>query len=104
MRRNCIIIDDERLAREKIKHYLSRLDGLSLKGEYATAEAFLDEWSRESGLLLFVDINLPDLNGLDLASMVSGQNQVIFYNSLFRICFGRIQFGCHRLYSKALRF
>ena len=78
MRKNCVIIDDERLAREKIKYYLTKVDGLVLTGEYATAESFLHKCSNESNLLLFVDINLPDLNGLELARMVHGKNQVIF--------------------------
>lgn len=78
MTRNCIIVEDEKLAREKIALYLSNLPEMELKGEYATAHSFLEDWKQGEDLLLFLDINLPDLNGLELAAMMKQNNQVIF--------------------------
>jgi len=78
MTRNCIVVDDEKLAREKITLYLSNLLEMELKGEYATAHSFLQDWKLGEDLLLFLDINLPDLNGLELAAMMKQNNQVIF--------------------------
>ena len=78
MTRPCIIVDDEKLAREKIELYLSNIDTLDLIGSFSTAEAFLENWGKRENLILFLDINLPNLNGLELASMVNQGNQIIF--------------------------
>lgn len=74
----CVIIDDEKLARQKIALYIDQIDGLQLKGSYATAEAFLADWQQADNLLLFLDIQLPFLSGLELATMIRQGNQVIF--------------------------
>ena len=58
--------------------FLNNVNTLALKGSYSTAEAFLEKWKQEENLLIFLDINLPYLNGLELASMVNQGNQIIF--------------------------
>ncbi len=76
--RPCVIIDDEKLAREKIELYLENIEGLELVASYPTAELFLSERSKHDRALIFLDINLPGLTGLELAAMVTPRQQFIF--------------------------
>lgn len=78
MSRSCIIVDDEKLAREKIALYLSNMEDFVLRGSYATAESFLTNWQPVDHTLIFLDIHLPGLNGLELAPMIQKGNQIIF--------------------------
>ena len=87
MTRSCIIIDDEKLAREKIALYLGQVEGLNLKGAYATGTDFLQNWKLPKNLLIFLDINLPDLNGLELAQIVNPGNQIIFTTAYSEFAF-----------------
>lgn len=62
---NCLIIDDEPLAHKVIKNHCSKLPFLSIVKEcYSAFEAisFLNENTTD---LIFLDINMPELKGLD---------------------------------------
>lgn len=78
MNRPCIIVEDEKLAREKIALYLDNIEGVFLAGSYATAESFLTNWQSVNHALLFLDIQLPGLTGLELAAMIQEGHQIIF--------------------------
>ncbi len=61
----CIIIDDEPLARKVLREYIEDIDFLSLVGEAENplrARALLDEQGAD---VLFLDINMPRLSGLE---------------------------------------
>ncbi len=74
----CIIIDDEPLARELIKSYVAQNPSLSLSGSYASAaEAIMTIKSGEIDLI-FLDINMPMLNGIDFAALVPPSTRIIF--------------------------
>lgn len=78
MKRSCIIVDDEKLAREKITLYLEHTGQAIIRGSYATGQSFLRDWKHTQHQLIFLDINLPDLNGLELATIIQKGNQIIF--------------------------
>ncbi len=62
---NCIIIEDERPAIEILEHYISRVEFLKLKGAYQDAVQSMPMVSAGSIDLIFVDINLPIMSGID---------------------------------------
>ncbi len=74
----CITIDDEPLALKQISNYVEKTPFLQLVASCCSAlDAF--ELLREQPVdLLFVDINMPDLNGLDFVRSLSSRPMVIF--------------------------
>lgn len=74
----CIAIDDEPLALRQIKSYIERTPSLELVAacrNSAEAEAALNEMDVD---LIFVDINMPDRNGLDLVRGLTSPPMIIF--------------------------
>lgn len=74
----CVTIDDEPLALKQLNKYVSQVSFLELAGSFTNsieAAAFV---SSESVDLIFVDINMPDLNGLDFVRSLVGQKMVVF--------------------------
>ena len=62
---NCIIIDDEPLARECISNYVAEVDFLKLVGTGNNPLDLLELLERHSPDLIFLDIQMPVMNGID---------------------------------------
>lgn len=78
MKLRCIAIDDEPPALLLMKEYISRIPSLQLEQVFEDAvkgQAFLQEQGTD---LLFVDINMPDLSGLELVRSLTKPPMVIF--------------------------
>lgn len=60
----CLAIDDEPLALAQLSEYISRVPFLSLVKSCHDAFEAMDVLAREEIDLIFVDISMPDLNGL----------------------------------------
>ena len=74
----CIAIDDEPLALEQITSYIKRTPGMMLVQACQSAEQARE--AAESGEIdaMFVDINMPDLNGLDFVRSLAAPPLVVF--------------------------
>ena len=74
----CIIIDDEPLARELLKAYVDKTPSLSLIGSFeSAAEAFKTVMDGRADVI-FLDINMPMLNGIDFAAIVPSTTRILF--------------------------
>lgn len=74
----CLVVDDEPLAARLIAGYVERTDFLSLAGVASDAEEAL-ALVNEGGIdLLFLDIRMPRLTGLDLARLLPEGVGVVF--------------------------
>jgi DNA-binding LytR/AlgR family response regulator len=75
---NCIAIDDEPLALHLIKEYASKINFLNLQQTFTdTDEA--KAWLQENEVdLLFLDIQMPDINGIQFYKSLEKKPQVIF--------------------------
>ncbi len=60
----CIVIEDEIPAQKVLKNYISKLDNLELIGTYQSALKANSILKNEKVDLVFMDINLPDISGL----------------------------------------
>jgi len=75
---NCIIIDDEPLARKGLKEYIVDVDFLHLAGEFDNPLKASDIISRGEVHLLFLDIQMPKITGLDFFKTLKQPPPVIF--------------------------
>ena len=74
----CIAIDDEPLALDLMRKYISEMPSLELLRTFDDAIAGA-QFLRENVVdLLFIDINMPDLSGLELVSQLQSRPMVIF--------------------------
>ena len=74
----CIIIDDEPLAVKLMESYVAKTPFLELKGSFTSGgQAF--EFIQDNPVdLLFCDIQMPGLNGMDLSKMLPEDTRIIF--------------------------
>ncbi|MEP2279948.1 LytTR family DNA-binding domain-containing protein [Maribacter sp.] len=75
---NCIVVDDEELARSLLVSYISKLDFLHLVGEAENPLEALQLMKEHSVDLLFLDIQMPEIKGTDFAKMVNANTKIIF--------------------------
>ena len=66
MSNRVIIVDDEPPARERLARMLAEVGGLTIVGEAADGAAALELLTSQRPDIAFVDINMPELNGLDM--------------------------------------
>ena len=74
----CIAIDDEPMALEVIERYCLKCDLLDLKALFREPVKAAEYLSREKIDLVFLDINMPDLTGLQLLQTLSPRPMIIF--------------------------
>lgn len=75
---NCIIVEDEPLAAEVLQDYISQVSFLTLKGVCTDALYAMEMLQKEKIDLMFLDIHLPKLKGLDFLKTLSHPPKVIF--------------------------
>lgn len=74
----CLIIDDEPLAREVLESYTADLPSLKLVASCSDAVEALNWLNEEPIDLLFLDINMPKLSGINFYKSLSKKPKVIF--------------------------
>lgn len=75
---NCIIIDDEPLARKGLKEYILDTGFLKLAGEFENPLGAVDLMGRGEVQLLFLDIQMPRITGLEFIKSMATPPPVIF--------------------------
>ena len=84
MKLDCAIIDDEPLAAELLASYARRIPELNLVGVYESAVTAMGELRIKPVDILFLDIQMPELNGLELARLLPSKTKVIFTTAFDR--------------------
>ena len=75
---NCIAIDDEPKALDVIERYCWKSDLVDLKGTFREPVKAIEFLNREKIDLVFLDINMPDINGMQLIATLAVKPMVIF--------------------------
>lgn len=75
---SCIAIDDEPLALKQLVSYIKKLPYLDLKASFSSAIKAIDFLQNKHIELMFVDINMPDLSGLEFVKSLTDAPKVIF--------------------------
>lgn len=74
----CIAIDDEPLALRQISAYIAKIPYLELAATFNNAIEAQQRLASERVDLIFVDINMPDLNGVDFVRALTDRPMVVF--------------------------
>lgn len=75
---NCAIIDDEPLAAGLLKSYVEKTPFLQLIGAYGSALEAMKELREHPAQLLFLDIQMPELSGIEFAKILPSETKIIF--------------------------
>lgn len=75
---NCIAIDDEPLALKQMVNYVEKTPYLHLLGQFESALKAITFLQENEVDLMFVDINMPDLSGMDFVKSLKNPPKVIF--------------------------
>jgi DNA-binding LytR/AlgR family response regulator len=74
---SCYIIDDEYLAQEILEEYIAKVPFLELKGTFISPLEAAAQMDKDKPDLLFLDINMPDLDGLSFIPMLNPKPMII---------------------------
>ncbi len=74
---NCVIIDDEPLAREGLANYVREVDFLNLSGICENPLELLPLIDRQVADLIFLDIQMPKMNGIDFLKILQKPPMVV---------------------------
>jgi len=75
---NCIIVDDEPLAREELQALLGEVSNIEIKAKFSTALKALDFIKENDVDLIFLDIEMPLMNGLEFAMQIPEKTLIVF--------------------------
>ncbi|MCE4066374.1 LytR/AlgR family response regulator transcription factor [Chryseobacterium gleum] len=75
---NCIIVDDEPLARSEMRSLISEISGIDILGEFSSAPSALEFLKDNEVDLIFLDIEMPMVTGLEFAEMLPKKSLIIF--------------------------
>jgi DNA-binding LytR/AlgR family response regulator len=79
MNLNCVLIDDEPLALELLQSYVEKTPFLRLAGKFSSAVEAMQTLPQLGEVhVMFLDIQMPGLNGLEFSRMVPATTRIIF--------------------------
>lgn len=74
----CLVVDDEPLARDVIENFISRIDNLDLVAKCSSAHEAFNVLHKEQIDLIFLDIQMPEITGIEFLKDLSPAPTVIF--------------------------
>ncbi|HBF89344.1 MAG TPA: DNA-binding response regulator [Bacteroidales bacterium] len=78
---NCIIIDDDKLSRKLIEEFVHRTEELNLIDSFPSAVDAINALRKEEVHLIFLDIEMPEMSGMEFLKSLNYQPQVIIISS-----------------------
>ena len=100
----CIIIDDEPLAVRLLESFVTKTSGLKLLGSYTDSVEAINAVREQRPQLLFLDIQMPDLNGMELAHMLPEGTKVIFTTAFKEYAYESYEVRSHESQLKHNRY
>jgi two-component system, LytTR family, response regulator len=74
----CVVIDDEPMALDVLEEYIEKIPFLEMKRTYRSSINALEDIQNEQIDLIFLDINMPDLSGIQFLNSLTYQPMIIF--------------------------
>jgi DNA-binding LytR/AlgR family response regulator len=79
---NCIIIDDDKLSRRILEEFIKKTEGLVLKYSFSDAVEAINVLKNEDDVhLIFLDIEMPEMSGIDFLNSVKNPPQIIIVSA-----------------------
>ena len=77
----CIIVDDNKMARMALKQLVSQVQTLELVAECSNAMEAYNQLSANGIDLIFLDIEMPDMSGIDLIKKLGNKKPLIIFTT-----------------------
>ncbi len=78
MNLTCCIVDDEPLALDMLESYVEKTPFLTLCGKFSGALQAMQALSFDTVDVLFLDIQMPELNGLEFSRIIGDKTRIVF--------------------------
>ncbi|GAB3280356.1 LytTR family DNA-binding domain-containing protein [Larkinella harenae] len=103
-RLQCLIIDDEEAAHYVLQHYIGQVDQLELMGNCYNALEAINILHRKTIDLLFLDINMPQITGLQLLQTLAQPPRVILTTAYSEFALESYEYGVIDYLLKPIEF
>lgn len=100
----CVVVDDEPLAVKMLESFVTRTDGLTLMGSWNDPVEALSRIREIRPDIVFLDIQMPDLDGLELARMIPEGTKVIFTTAFKEYAFDSYEVSAIDFLLKPIRY
>ena len=100
----CIIVDDEPLAVKLMESFVAKTPGLELLASFTDSVEAINAVKEQKPNLLFLDIQMPDLNGMELAHMIPTETRVIFTTAFKEYAFESYEVSALDFLLKPIRY
>ena len=100
----CIIVDDEPLAVKLMESFVAKTPDLELLGSFTDSVEAINAIKEQKPNLLFLDIQMPDLNGMELAHMITAETKVIFTTAFKEYAFESYEVSALDFLLKPIRY
>lgn len=100
----CIIVDDEPLAVRLLESYVEKTPGLELLASFTDSISAVNAIKAQKPQLLFLDIQMPNLDGMELARGLNGVTRVIFTTAFKEYAFESYEVNALDFLLKPIRY
>jgi DNA-binding LytR/AlgR family response regulator len=100
----CIIVDDEPLAVKLMESFVAKTPDLELLGSYTDSVEAINAVKELKPNMLFLDIQMPDLNGMELAHMIPTETRVVFTTAFKEYAFESYEVSALDFLLKPIRY
>ena len=100
----CMVVADEPLAAKMLENFISKTSFLSLEASFTDPVAALQAIRSRQPQLVFLDIQMPDLNGMELSRMVPEGTRIIFTTAFKDYAFDSYEVSALDFLLKPIRY
>ena len=100
----CFVVDDEPLAVRMLENFINRTPFLELAASYTDPVLALSEIRSQAPELVFLDIQMPDLSGMELSRMVPAGTRIIFTTAFKQYAFESYEVSALDFLLKPIRY
>ena len=100
----CFVVDDEPLAVKMLENFIARTPFLDLAASYTDPVQALSDIKIQAPQLVFLDIQMPDLSGMELSRMVPADTRIIFTTAFKQYAFESYEVSALDFLLKPIRY